>query len=203
MALYPDWLDYAGWSLAGIGLLCLLLMLPQPTGTTRGYLKLSALVLLGVGAGIGAITGILFNLRAPVLHAQGELFQVSHHGGKGSHTDFGLRTPTGDIDGLSISSNVEAIAEGEVASVEYQQFSNRVLGVRIVDGAYRGVETTATNGLFGSCLLLLGSVVLAGYGFLDWMSDGTAIPAETAEDTVAAPDGDVDTQSMLNLNKPD
>ncbi len=197
MSYYPAWLDYAGWLFVVAGALCAMAMAPEPTGRKRGYLKLVACELIALGIGFLGAGGVLFNMRAPDLTARGELFDVVRHSGRGSSTNFRLRVPTGEIDGLSISSAIHQIADGDIAEVEYQAGSYAVIDIRIVTGRYSGYEATGQNGMAGAVVTLVAAPVLALFGIMNWLSDGTATPS--SRENKPAPDGDVDTKSMLDL----
>jgi hypothetical protein len=172
-------------------------MAPEPTGRKRGYLKLVACELIALGIGFLGTGGILFNMRAPDLTVRGELFDVVRHSGRGSSTKFGLRSPAGEVDNLHISSAIREIADGDTAEVEYQAGSYAVMGIRIVAGRYSGYEATGQNGMAGAAVTLIAAPVLALFGIMNWLSDGTATPS--SRDNKPAPDGDVDTKSMLDL----
>jgi len=201
VSYYPGWLDYAGWSFGIAGALCGLAMKAQPVGRRRGLLKLAACVLVAVGVGFLGTGGVLFNSRAPHLTAQGAIFDVVEHRGRGSSTTFDLRVPSGEIDGFHLSSAVGQIVGGETAEVEYQAGSNAVLSVEILEGRYAGYHATDSDGMTGALFALLGALVLAIYGVANWFNDGTGVPS--VEDNREAPDGDVDTKSMLNLSSQD
>ena len=201
MGYYPSWIDYAGWSFVVVGALFAFAMMPEPTGRKRGFLKLAACELIAIGIGFLGTGGVLFNLRAPELSAHGTVAYTIHHRGKGSSTTFTLRLASGEIVVLHISPVTDRIRNGETAEVEYQGGSYAALNVRILAGPYAGYEATAPNGMTGAVFTLLGALGLGLFGIMNWMSDGTATPSQP--DDQPAPDGEVDTKSMLNLSSND
>ena len=201
LSYYPGWFDYAEWFFGGVGVLCWLGMTAQPVGRRRGFLKLGACVLLAIGVGFAGSGGVLFNLRAPHLTAKGELFDVFRHSGRGSSTTFDLHVPSGEIDGFHLSSAIDQIVGSETAEVEYQADSHAVLHIDILEGRYAGYEATGSDGMTGSVISLFAALILAIYGVVDWFNDGTGIPS--SPNNTKAPDGDVDTKSMLNLTSHD
>jgi len=82
--------------------------------------------------------------------------------------------------------------------VVYQDESYAVLAVDVMDGPDAGFRYTDNPNIFSSWFVVALAIVLAGYGVLDWLNDGTAPPPP--EDNRAVPDGDVDTKSMLDLS---
>jgi hypothetical protein len=198
---YGVWFDYMCWAIEIAGAVCGFSMLSEPAGRKRGLLKLSTCLLLATGFGCASTKGILFNLRAPTLNATGQLFDVFHHNGKNSSTDFRLRVPTGKIDALHLDSDRLRIMNGELARVTYQADSYALLHIEILDGPYAGYTADGSNGLTGAIWGLLASICIAAYGIVNWISDGNATTPDS--DTRAMPDGGVDTQSMLNLNSLD
>ena len=195
---YWQGLDYLKWVLGAAGVGCFLAMLPEPTGRKRGWLKLFGCVLVGAGTFCAALGGVLFNLRAPMVEDEGVVAGVYVSGGKGAHTDFGLLTSHGEIDGLSISGAVKWIHDGDAVVVTYQDGSHAVVGIRVVSGAAIGWTATGETGALGAWLGLVASVGLMGYGVADWFNDGTAIPSQP--DDSAAVNGEVDSASLLNLS---
>lgn len=199
MTYYPDWFDYAKWLFVGFGALGGFLTLSEPAGRKRGLLKLGFCTLLASGIVIGALGGVLFNLRAPHLTAEGTLFDVFVRHGKRSYTTFRLRsTTTSEIDGLSMSSAHDDLLNGEVARVTYQDGSLLALRVLVLEGPNAGKDHTEIDGLIPSWIALVFGIGLAAYGVLNWLKDGTGIPFRRRRQP-AAPDGDVDSQSMLHL----
>jgi hypothetical protein len=200
MTYYPAWFDYAKWTFVVCGGLCWFSMLTEVAGRKRGLLKLAACVLIAVGMAFGGLAGVLFNLRASHLNAEGTLFGVLVAHGKGSHSDFGLRFPSDKVVFLSMSGAYEQLSDGETARVTYQDGTHRVLRVKVLEGRNAGFDETASDGFGGSCVALLLSLCLGGYGVLDWINDGTAATPSDPDNNQRAPDGDVDTKSMLDLS---
>jgi hypothetical protein len=87
--------------------------------------------------------------------------------------------------------------DGEVVRVTYQDGSHAALQVQILEGPYAGYNHVESDGLIPSWMAMFLAFALGAYGVLDWLNDGTAITVEAQSRPV--PDGDVDTQSMLNL----
>lgn len=187
MTYYPDWFDYAKWLFVGFGAFGGFLTLSEPAGRKRGLLKLGFCTLLASGIVIGALGGVLFNLRAPHLTAEGTLFDVNVHHGKSSSTVFRLRTTTTDeIDGLSMSGAHDDLLNGAVARVTYQDGSLSVLRVQILEGPYAGKDHSEIDGLVPSWIALFFGVGLAAYGVLNWLKDGTGAPVRRRRQTARA-----------------
>ena len=201
MHYYWPGLDYVKWLFFAAGAWSFFLMNSEEVGRKRGLLKLTGCVLIAAGAICWGISGILFNRYAPHLTAEGHLSNLVVQGGKGASTSFRLLTPSGEIDNLSLDKAVRWVHERDQARVIYQDESHAVLSLALLDGSYAGDVVLGNDGSFGSWCALICGLVLAGYGVLDWLNDGTAIPPP--EDNRAAPDGDVDTKSMLDLSHRD
>jgi hypothetical protein len=197
MQYYPHWLDYFELALGAGGALCFLAMQPQPEGPKRGWLKLAACASIGLAVSLAGICGALFNARAMHYEEQGQIFNVVRHGGRSASTKFSLRSGDGQVAGLSFSSDVPQIVDGELADVVFQADSYVVLHVTIVQGDYGGFEKSASDGIFGSWISILGGLALMAYGILNWVSDGTGIVVES-EANQLPPDGDVDQSSLLH-----
>ena len=200
MHYYWPGLDYLKWIMGVIAAGCFLMMLPEPASTKRGFLKLAACCIAASAIFCGALAGVLFNKRAPHRSVEGVLRGVKVWDGKGSHTDFRLDQVGGETLALSIDRAVSWIHDGDFVNVVYQAGSGAVLSITMLAGPSTGWRSTGGNdGEFGAWMALVAAVALAGYGVLDWISDGRAIPNE-APQSVPAPDGDVDSASMLNLS---
>ena len=154
-------------------------------------------MLLAAGIAFGGVGGVLFNLRAPHLTAEGTLFDVALHHGKNSSTRFCLRTSTEEIDDLTLSGAYGDLVDGEIAEVTYQSGSRLALHVKVLEGPYAGFDHAESDGLMPSWMAVVLAIALATYGVLDWLNDGTATSSDPGNQS--APDGDVDSQSMLNI----
>ena len=198
MHYYPVWFDYAKWLFLITGAACGLAMMPEPAGRKRGWLKLGLCCSIALGMLFGGVAGVMFNSRATTHEVTGEAFGVRFTSGRSSSTTwFGVPQPRGEFD-FSISGTHGSIANGEALHIVYQDESYAVLAVDVMDGPGAGYRYTDNTNIFSSWFVVALAFVLAGYGVFDWLNDGTAIPPP--EDDRAAPDGDVDTKSMLNLS---
>jgi len=198
---YWPGLDYAKWALCAVGALFFFKMQTEPAGTKRGWFKLVACITLALGVFSGSLAGVLFNLRAAHLTAEGVVTQVIVSGGRAASTEFQLVEPTGASTALKFDRALRWIHDGDVVRVTYQDGSHAVLLLTPLTGRYAGSQVEGSDGSFGAWLALIAAVALAGYGVLDWFNDGNAVPAEPTD--TKTPDGDVDSESMLNLSRPD
>ena len=198
MNYYPPALDYAMYVLGAAGLILWVSLRGQATGRRKGALKLAACLLVGVALTCGGMGGVLFNRRAPIYETTGLLENIVRTTGRNSHVEFSLRTPSGIIGPLSTADLTE-FQGGETAEVSYQAASLRVLHIRVLDGRAKGFEHQTSNGTLGAFLTIFAGLGLFAYGLLNYASDGAGGPDDEREGTVPAPDGDVDSKSMLGL----
>ena len=196
MSYYPPWFDVAEWILIGAGLLGWLVMKAFAPGRVRGLLKLCGCLSVAVGMIFGGIGSLLFNERAPHLTAEGRFGHVVLHTGKGSSTYFDLLGGQAH-DRLYLPSAKSEVQDGELADVTYQAQSGLVLSLHIVDGPHAGFDYSGTDHSFGAFATLFAALVLACYGVLNFVSDGTGEPAQ--KDNSPSPAGEADTGSMLDL----
>jgi hypothetical protein len=196
MHYYPVWFDYAKWLFSIAGGFCAFAMMTEPASRKRGWLKLGFCCFIAMAMLFGGAAGVIFNSRAAIHEATGTVFGSNVTRGRGATTRFRIPQPEGEFD-FSITGTHDAIENGEVVRVIYQDASYAVLSVEVIDGVNQGYRFRDTTNLHGSWFVVMLALVLAGYGLLDWMNDGTAIPPP---DDRSAPDGDVDTKSVLDLS---
>ena len=201
MHFYPPWFDYAKWTLLAAGVMFFLLRGTEPAGSRRSFYKLLAGSLFAGGMIFGSASGILFNFRAPHVTVVGTVFDVYKTEGRSASTSFRLRMPSGEVDNLSLRWSIYEIANNEQAQVTYQAGSMGVLSIRVLDGPFAGYNQKADNGSFGSWLLLVAALCIAIFTLVSYSTDRSAHYESLDEVDSIQPDGDVDTQSLLNLSK--
>jgi hypothetical protein len=200
MSFYPPWLDYLAYALAIAAALVGWAVRSQPVGLRRGRLKLTALLFLSTAILLGAVDAIVFNTRAPRLTAQGIVSNVAKSHGRNSYTVFSLTTSTGEIDGLQLGSVIDQIVNNESAVIIYQAGSNKVLQITITNGFASGYTTSRSDGMTGSVAALIAGIIVLAYAILNFLSDGQGTPPPSSSEFKPAPDGEVDTKSIIQLD---
>jgi hypothetical protein len=198
---YPTWAAVIAWTLLVAGLGTALSTLSQPAGLKRGYMRLTGYALLGASLLLGGICGVLFNVEALHVTVRGQLFRVAiHTGGKSSDSQFCLRVPSGEVDGLYAESALYRLEDGTNAEIVYQSGTKLVLQITLLDGPYTGYIYSGSDDFYVWLLATFAGIVLAAYGVWEWLNDRNGEPPVPDHSNNQEPPSDVDTRSLLNLS---
>jgi hypothetical protein len=196
MSYYPGWLDYAEWILILGGIVCFIAKLSFTASRTRGILKLTACLLVAAGVVFGATAALLFSQRARHITLNGTISHVRvEHGSKGSlYTTFWLEQPNG-LDRAFRLGRRAPLLDGEAAEIVYQDQTNFVFSVRLLDAPGAGFAYADYNDGFGAVFVIFLALVLALYGVFSYLNDHMATPVERDGRQPPPPDP----ESMLHL----
>jgi hypothetical protein len=180
---YPVILPVLAWSSAAFGLFCELVRMRSRSGRRRRQAEFAAMLLFATALALGGTTGLLFNLRAPHLTADGVVYDVRSIGTHGQQRQFNIFTRPESAEPFELSWDNPHIRDGQLARVTWQAGSHRLLSVEVLYGPEQRYRTTQRDGTTGSLYCLGGALILVLFGCVRWFSTVAAEERRTAAAT--------------------
>jgi hypothetical protein len=194
------WLDVLVCFCIIVAVVSGLLTIGRDPSLLRGRLKYIAGACFGLAFVLGGADRLLTLHFAPRLDFTGTIQSLTNHGGKNPSCTIQMLNPEGERVTFKGEFSCDGLHAGDEAHIAALVFNYSIARLDVIAGPDTGSLRNGGDVFTAAMSLGLGCFLLYSAN-KSQRTDPTGKPQKQGRDTPL--DGDVDTKSLLNLNKPD